>query len=366
MDTWMKVLFVCMGVLVFLIFIFGYLSFYTQSKNDKREEMKVLYPFSGYLSPSGLWNANKNPNNPGQGATPEEGLYLTGMVGGKNPNTPQIQCPVGHKINIVSAYLEVIDPYGECSNNPDDTLQRTCGNNEAPNLALKCNDKTNPCGQGMVCNSGICEMKTCSTNKDCSGNDENIPSCNSELGKSCFPGSQDPEGLLCVQDPKNPDKYVYISDPTKGSCMACVNPDTNEPPKTGESGFCSFMPTCSFVEVKTGMNETCSPSSEKTKDKYKCRPRDSSAYLSEYCNGKRVCLGSPEETWFPNDPSNNPFGPLPCRIKASSDEDIYASLPITSGWGGGTPALSKNSIDDLPNFNQGYKVSGLYGCYPED
>lgn len=62
------------------------------------EESDIIYPFSGFTS-----------------------LTKYGS------NTPQIQCPVGKKINIIGAFYEVYDPFFQCyKDGPSEDLKNLC------------------------------------------------------------------------------------------------------------------------------------------------------------------------------------------------------------------------------------------------
>lgn len=338
-------------------------SWFLIKRNDAERKNNNLFPFSGRLAPSGIWNPSKNSSNPGLSQTPEEGLYFTGMNGGVDDITPQIICPPDSKINIVAAYLEVIDPYGECSNTPDPTLQRTCGYNpqEENSTAITCN-KRSDCGSGMICSPDKkCIPQQCSSNTNCFSTNSNIKACNPKLGTCCNSIRDEEDGLKCVtSDVIDGCDHIWVADPGKEDCLACIDPETGLPP-TGNNGFCSTMPTCMLVDK--GLNQTCSPSLEDDISSNKCRPRDASAYLSEYCNGKNICLGTKEDTWLPN-ATSNPFGPLPCKIPANSEDSNYLSLPIISGWAGGNPPGGKGKAK--PSFSQGYYAHGIYQCLPKD
>lgn len=345
--------YIVMAILAVAIGIFVFLTLSTESQNAKQQQSNILVPFSGYLAPSSKhWSVNKSKNNVGTGANPEDGLYLVGMVGGKGVTTPQIQCPIGSKINVVGAMVEVIDPYGECgatSKNP--TLQATCGNIANTSSMPACTDGGNDCGPGMTCFSGRCRpISNCKIHNDCtSAGDTTIQACPSEWGDSCSDAC--PSGLVCVNS-------VCKLDPGAGACMACTDGSGNPAP-SGGTGVCASMPTC--VGVKDGLNLTC----ESRNTQNNCRPRDASAWLAGYCDGKGVCLGSPDDKWHPNQPGGA-FGPLPCQISANSSDNNYLSLPIITGWGGGAPNNSESSIAEPATFRQGYYVHGIYTCVPDD
>jgi len=337
---------VIMVILALAIGVFVFLTVFTESGNKKKQQANILYPFSRALTPpSPPWTVNDNNIAKGAGQEPEDGLSLLGAVGGTQDTVPQIQCPAGYKINIVGAFLDIVDPYGECSNTPDSTLQATCGDGSDTSSAAKCS-ASGDCGVGMECFNSRCVPKKCTSSGDCAASvaGSTISACSESLGDTCIDDATCGEGLKCVAG-------VCEVDPGKGACMACVD-------KTLGFGYCASMPTCNFVEQ--GLNTTCSPSKG---DTYKCRPRDASAYLAAHCDGKGVCLGE-GDVWDPAKPDM--FGPLPCRIPASSKSPNYATLPVITGWGGGIPNNTRSKTDVGATFNQGYYLHGVYSCIPID
>ncbi len=333
---------IIMVILAIAIGIFIFLTIYTELDNKKKQQANILYPFSGALTPpSPPWTVNDANISKGAGETPEDGLSLLGAVGGTRDTVPQIQCPVGYKINIVGAFLDIVDPYGECSNTPDSILQATCGDGSDLSNAAKCST-SGDCGVGMECTNGKCIPKKCKSNGDCAATvaGSTILSCSDNIGKICALDHECGDGAKCVAG-------VCEADPGQGACMACVD------------GYCASMPTCNFVDK--GLNVVCSPSKGDIK---KCRPRDASAYLAVHCDGKRTCLGE-GDVWIPNTKSGV-FGPLPCDISAETGDKFYATLPVTTGWGGGAPINTRSQADVSATFNQGYYVHGIYTCVPEN
>jgi hypothetical protein len=363
-------IYVVIGLLALVVIVFVTMAVSAEAKNRQKQQLNVLYPFSGYLSPpSPPWTVANSQNNTGVGKEPEDGLYLVGMVGGESNRVPQIKCPVGYKINIVGAYVEVADPFGECGTVPNPTLQLTCGDSSDASSMPSCTTGED-CGAGMTCVAQRCQpISNCTSNSDCVGSySSTVSACGANFGKTCPTSvtSSSPDGgcgtgLKCVDG-------VCQADPGAGSCMACLIP-------SGQSqGVCATMPICQGVDFSSsstyGLNRVCSTSSS-VGDVGKCRPRDASAYLSRHCNGKTECLGSVKDMWKPNmdydsTGNPNPFGPLPCSIPARSGDSSYAQLPVITGWGGGAPANSQQGYSDPATFNQGYYVHGIYTCIPDD
>jgi len=307
MEIWAVV-----AILILLVAIAGFvgLTIWKEIENSKKQQNNILYPFSGSVDPS---DTGKN--------------VVLKTSNGRN----QIECPVGYKINIVGAFVEVDDPFGECSPSPGSTFRATCGDDNDRASAIKCS-ASSPCSKGLIagmdCVEGKCLPKTCSAAKDC-GNP-----CPVNPGKACKTHSDcGGSPMMCT-----PDGTCQV-DSTQGQCMFCRN------------GKCAQAPTCSNLN-KSYQNITCESSNEKTK----CRPRDASAYLAKACDGKQSCTVS----W---NPSNNEFfGPLPCSIGVR-DAD-YATLPIIAGWDGGKPSKGKSA--EQANFKQGYYVHGLFSCIKDE
>jgi len=349
---------------VLIIFVFGGVAL-VQKSNSQTEQANILYPFSGYLSPSsnisqqGKWTVNSSRSNVGVGQQPEDGLFLVGMAGGEKDSVPQMQCPSGYRINVVGAYLDIADPYGECSSTPTSTVKLSCGNTSDKSGAISCKVGGTDCGPGMECPAGKCVPKTCKISTDCASSSASgtVTACPPNLGKTGCSSNNDcgDPTLVCVYAPGTKTGTCQLDPGAAGTCMACV--DSNGKPGPGT---CAVFPTC--ANTIGGENTFCSPSRG---DSYKCRPRDASAYLAKHCDGKSVCLGSGTDAWNPNE-LGGIFGPLPCQIPAYSASNAYASLPISTGWAGGSPQSSASGNNAPATFHQGYYVHGLYSCVPED
>ncbi len=339
------------GIICLIIY-----TFYRNSSNDIQKIKKYIFPFSGQLVPSNppftVNSSNIPPGSQGN-KTPGSGYVLIGNVGGEGDSTPQIKCPKGYKINIIGAFLDVNDPYNTCTDNPSSLYLNTCGV-DTEKSTTRCTENSD-CGSGMECVKNICKVKSCSTTTDCSSTTD-LEVCKGLVdGEVPEDGNCGPGSVFLGQD------IGCVRDPGQKPCTACSN------------GKCKTFPTCNFAD-ENGYNKLCNPfTSDKTLyNQYQCKPRDASAYLSSYCDGKENCLGE-GDIWYPNNPKNNPFGPLPCRINAPetvngnskyNTENIYSTLPVSTGWGGKTP--SKGQQESSPTFNQGYYVHGIYTCIPDD
>lgn len=332
-------------VMVVIVIILATTTYFIDRSNSKKSEVMTLNPFSGRLAPpnlGGSYIVDSSRNNVGVGKTPEDGLYLVGMAGGKTTDSPQISCPIGTKINVIGAYVEVDDPYGECGSLSNPVLQATCG--YVPDMSkMSACGTDKDCAEGFECSAGRCMPKTCSNNSDCTSTDGSA--CPIPNGQTCSTNSDCEPGVSCVGG------TCSQINPGAQSCNACIDPSTGKMVTSG-TGKCATFPTCN--NVVEGKNTTCVSG--------KCKPRDASAWLSNHCNGKNTCLATPQDKWIPSKVGGQ-FGPLPCKIPALSTSEEYASLPMTTGWGGGTP--TGGSKPQASTYNQGYYVHGVYTCVPE-
>lgn len=304
METWAIIM------ILFLFLIFGGLAGFTwwvEHTNSKAQQNNIVYPFSGAIDPT-------DTTNP---------VVLTGAGG-----TPQIQCPEGTVVNIIGAWVEVNDPFGECSS-PSATFRATCGDDSTSSgsSAVTCSN-AGDCASGMDCISGKCVASTCSAASDCGAQ-----SCPVGPGTSCKTDTD------CGGPPMACVGGKCIIDPGQGQCTFCNN------------GKCAQGPTCSNLNASYE-NQTCVFSNPNTK----CRPRDASAYLAIECDGKQTC----DISWNPSNPKY--FGPLPCNIGVADPE--YAGLPIIPGWNGSKPAGGTGGPEKA-DFKQGYYVHGIFTCVPK-
>jgi len=305
MEIWAIVV-----ILILLLAVGGFigLTAWTEYENSKKQQSNIIYPFAGSVNPRAT---NKN-------------VVLTRAPYGQN----QIECPVGYHVNIVGAWVEVDDPFGECSPAPGSTFRATCGDDSDLSSAASCTD-SGQCASGMDCVGGKCIPASCSVASDCGAN-----SCPVNPGTSCN-SHQDCGGspMVCLNN-------QCQVDPSQGQCMFC------------KGGRCAQAPACSNLN-SAYQNTVCASSNTKTK----CRPRDASAYLAKECDGKQSCTVA----W---DPSKSQFfGPLPCQVSVHDSD--YPLLPIIPGWDGGKPS-GKGAKTEPANYKQGYYVHGIFTCVPND
>jgi hypothetical protein len=362
-----SVIFTIVSLIAVTLFFF-FLAFYKyKPANKERKKNGVIKPFAARLTPD--W---------GSSASSENGLEIVKYTNNdKTLPLPAIECSAGYGIDIISAYLEVDDPYNECSVIPDPLFQVTCGYIPTDYKGVGDCTTDKDCSIGTVCNlvnTGVsknkCIPKTCTASSDCTGSNvdsSNMRACSSKLGTLCDPlgdkGTEN-EGIICVAMVNSSGGKVYVSDPAYGSCMSCIDTSSGKAPVSPKDGVCVLMPDCMNVNnsgiASDGLNNTCSAKGFH-EDEFKCRPRDASAYLANYCNGKHSCLGGSSGTdsskWLPNI-QDGAFGPLPCLIESGTDD--YKTLPITTGQ---NPDPKDNTGG---SYNQGYKVHGLYSCVLKD
>jgi hypothetical protein len=261
--------------------------------------------------------------------------------------TSQIDCSsVGGKINIIGAWAEVIDSYGECTGQTSGALNLTCGLKGAK---IACKADTD-CGPGMSCAGEICVPATCPASTDktkpfdntkcsCGGN-----YCPVQPGKLCSvknagngqpsPDCNDPGTLM----------YCDTSSSNNGTTGVCaVNPGQScMAPDPFSGQYCALYPLCSNAVTYDGKsmeNKICGPKNTNTM----CRPRDASAYLSGLCDGQTTC----NLTFDPKQQLSG-FGTSPCNSEVNPGSNNYNNLPTIPGQGG--------------NYNQGYYVHGIYTC----
>lgn len=338
-----------------LIVVFVVLTVKKKSTNQVRQDANIIIPFAGYLSPPNA-NVQRTKNNVGSLMPTQEGLFLVGMGDGESASYPQIQCPVGSTINIIGAYIETNDPFGECSGKPDPVFSLSCGNSNVKLGNLQVCGADSPCPTGMTCNTAkACVPSTCTTHCDCTSKTSNIPACSPVVGSSCSNdgdvNSSDPT-LVCRNG-------TWTLDPAFGQCMMC---DLSMGPGNG-MGVCKNIPLCTNVTTSSASlpaNRVCTDPTKR------CKVRDASAHLAGVCDGKSVCLqdNTEDNVWKPNVPGGQ-FGPLPCDISATLTDPDYQNLPIVPGWNAGNAPAGSGGNAQHASFSQGYYVHGIYTCIPD-
>lgn len=233
----------------------------------------------------------------------------------KSDGTPQISCPIGTKVNILGAFFEVYDPYGQCTDTPSKIVLETCN----PAIGASCSADAD-CPLGTICTGSRCAKAT-----------DSDQCTRAFIGSTANPRSKYPQ---C-----DPGDAARDSKP----CYKFIRVDSKPP-------ICTLSPICNSLTAN-GMNEKCNKN---------CRPRDASAYLASKCNGTQSCLGAADsfdilQPFNSNDKSGNPFGPFPCNIRPN--ESAYYDLPIIVG--------NNDNTSDAPQGKVGYYIHGTYSCVPD-
>ena len=309
MKLWSAVI---IGVLTVVLISLCVVTFTLQRTNSAANQSNVIFPFSSAISPGQSISSLKN---------------AAGL--------PQIDCSaVGGKVNILGAFVEVIDPFGSCSGSPSTALNTTCGL-ISPKDSIPCSQDAD-CGTGMNCAGSVCRPSACPIT---SGDDFDNSKCNCggtycpvRPGKACTTNKdcKDDNGTLMSCSGSTGSKMCKVN-----PGQACMAPD----PFSGSS--CALYPLCSNLTGtdKNVINKVCTSANSTSN----CRPRDASSYLAAKCNGQTTC----NITFDPVNP-NSGFGPSPCSAAIKPGTEGYTSLPITPGQGG--------------SYTQGYYVHGIYSC----
>lgn len=223
---------------------------------------------------------------------------------------PQIICPSGTVVNIVGAFYDISDPYGECTSTPAPLIGSWCDPSVPSTQACQTDDD---CGSGgiMKCgSSGFCQLAPFSGSCP-----EGYRSLTSGSNNYCVPDD------LCGPGIPNP-----VCSASIGSNQ-CATRDATD--SVGEK--CNGRPECSDLSISDFGPSPC-PSLAPTT----CI----SGYQSD---------GSPIWT-----------------VQRGPDFRGYCGLPYLPGWAGGPPSGSTttgpNTIN--PSTSLGYTLHGIYACVP--
>lgn len=257
----METFYIILGSIIILL-ILGCILYGWKLGNDNYQisRQSVLFPFSMRINPT-------------------QTASVADLV--DKENNPQIQCPSGYEINIVSANFEVMDPYGTCSDTPFQVYKTSCGDNSGYGGCIKkgedntCNDPEMECDEG----SNLCIMKKFG------GEDEFFE--NPNTGRAAIK-------KVC----ENIDLGTY----TNKICGA-------------KSGFnCIARDASAYLAAKCNGQQIC-------------KATVSNEYFGPWpCN---------------LDPTKN--GGVDCSDSKNTSD--YCKLPYSSGWGGGPPQSSKENQD---------------------
>lgn len=319
MNIW-SILIIC--ILFIIIIVFGALTLYKSNQNIEYSQLKVIYPFSATTDYTGNLD-----------------VPLTGTdINGNTIN--QIQCPAGYNVNILGAFIQVNDPYNECSviadNVVNNTIKVTCGTNSINWNSEQPNPNANPA------------PGTCSTAEDCY--DPTIFDCvnnKCQLKKHC--GTDED----CFEQTNKSGSYACVGSTGFHGNGYCV-----------EKNVCLGVTYSGPIPVATTglVNPICTPSNKTTQ----CAIRDASAYLAKKCNGINSCQASFTD-----------FGPLPCQIQpegcgltfpsetnindySNERNNSYCQLPFSYGVSGVEPQYGSSGAP--PSVNIGYSVHGIFNC----
>ncbi len=275
----------CIGLAVWYFFV--------TKGNYKAAIAQQLKPFSATVDPStGLAGSFTTPS----GAS-------------------QISCPVGTSINIVGAFFDISDAFGECTTNPSGLVGYLCNPSyQSPTKCTTADDCPGPSGSMNCTSAGYCQLA--------------------------------PNPSSCTSSPSSPNvNYGYT---TIGGVQYCVPTDVCGP----------GIP-----------NPICSPGAANATNQYQCATRDATAKVSSKCNGRGDCF----------DLQMSDFGDYPCPGLAptqclgnygpngeavwTSQRTGYCGLPFNPGWQGGPPVGSTpQGSGALPSSSLGYTMHGIYAC----
>lgn len=268
------------GIIIVVILIIGLggYNYFLVTKNNEIAVQQTLKPFSAKIDPT------------------------TGNIS-KGGFKGQLSCPAGTKIEIVSAFYDIDDPYNTCSSSLSQVN---------PLVAFMCNPSASSPG-------------TCSKNSDC----PNTTMCS--MSGKCVLKSY-PKGYNCTSEP-------------------------NTTPLTiGDNTYCVNTNICGGGVP----NQVCMPGGTGG-----CAIRDASANVAQKCNGRTECDDLSEND-FGQTPCNLKAIPCYSEISSngpvwnSKGRSGYCGLPYGPGWGGGAPDYGNSS--DAESGNLGYTMHGIYNC----
>jgi hypothetical protein len=265
---------------------FGVWYFISVRRNTKASQGQMLIPFSASIDPQ----------------TGTSTGFMT------SAGEPQLLCPSGTSINIVGAFYDIADTFGECTNTPSNIISYMCNPSvSSPSGSCK---SDGDCGSGMTCNTSA---GTCSLAAQASGS-----------------STQCPEGTTLV---------------SIGGNYYCINND-----------ICGGgIP-----------NPVCSPSSGN-----QCAMRDATVSVGAKCNGRQACPDLAISDFGPTPcPSISPTSCISSFDTNGNPQWInpsrsgYCGLPYLPGWAGGAPYGNPTGTSSPANASIGYTMHGIYACVP--
>ncbi len=310
--------------LTIILIIFIVLNALTTRNNQTLSKAQIITPFSASIDPTtGNASAFTKPDG-----------------------SPQIICPIGTKVNIIAAFFDIFDPYGECGMKAEDA---------------------NPLYSFMCAPSIENSKKSCTSDSDCPFYVENLGAgqanammCNSN--NSCQLRQQPVGTRTCAYSGLTPHTILGAS----GSNIYCV--DTN---------MCGNNIDLSIANQSAGVpNPYCTPKNANAR----CAMRDASASVGSKCDGKQDCATlsmedfgdfpcsglQPRQCIINYDGNGNPnwkpaVGDFKSLVGVRND---YCGLPYLAGYGGGVPPNGSGSSVSQ-NSNLGYTMHGIYTCVPD-
>lgn len=212
---------------------------------------------------------------------------------------PQIQCPVGTSVNIVGAFYDIADPFGECTTSPSQLVEFLCNPNVSSPSGCSNDDD---CPEMTSCSSGVCSLTPQKSSTVC----PNGYSLVNNGGYWCVPTD------ICGPGIPNP---------------VCSSPNNAN--------------ACTTRDATTSVGLKCNGRSE-------CPDLD----LADF--GPSPC---------PNLPPMQCLTTVGGNLQWTSSRTGYCGLPYNPGWPGGTPPGSTPQGTPAPqSASIGYTLHGLYTC----
>lgn len=312
MAIWGIIVIVCLVIILTGLMIFN---IKTVKNNQGLSKNQIMIPFA----------ANYDPTQP-QGAP--------GSFVNSGNNEPQIQCPTGTRVNIIAAFYDIFDPYGECSPTPDPLL-------------------------GFICNPAIQSPNACTDDSGCPG---------------YIKGAQNP--FICAKpDPSSASGFCQLRNMGQG--FICPGNLKLAPIKDGRGNlgyYCVNPDVCGTnIDVVKNSNASGVPNPIcNANNTTRCAIRDASATVADFCNGRQDCKDLRPEN-FGDRPCTG-LSPQQCIDPSSTGDNVqwvngatrtgYCALPFLKGYQGGVPDRSTGSAN-AANFNMGYTMHGIYTCVPD-
>lgn len=266
--------------------------YFQTRKNYQYSISKRLIPFTAAVNPT----------------TGQAGSFTTPA------GAAQISCPSGTVVNIVGAFFDISDPYGECTTKPATLISSWCNPNISTTQACTSNADCGNEGVMQCGSSGFCQLAPVSSASSCPQGYRGQPGSGSTSGKTfCVPVD------LCGAGIPNP--------------VCSASPGTNQ-----------------------------------------CATRDATDSVGAKCNGRPECSDL-DISDFGTYPCPN-LAPTTCIDGYDSQGNVvwavdrgpgyggYCGLPYLPGWPGGAPQGSTGPSTTPQSSSIGYTLHGIYACVP--